>query len=108
MLSLACLPATPSLAQEEIHPKNMLMIGPTGCGKTEIARRLAKLANAPFVSFGSNLSRGMDSWVSSGFRRTGSGSWLCRQRTGGGLHAGVASALVFHAAGGPLWAMPSE
>ena len=35
--------------QEEIHPKNILMIGPTGVGKTEIARRLAKLAKAPFI-----------------------------------------------------------
>ncbi len=35
--------------QEEIYPKNILMIGPTGVGKTEIARRLAKLAQAPFV-----------------------------------------------------------
>ena len=35
--------------RNEIHPKNILMIGPTGEGKTEIARRLAKLANAPFI-----------------------------------------------------------
>ncbi|MGB0719992.1 MAG: ATP-dependent protease ATPase subunit HslU [Bdellovibrionales bacterium] len=35
--------------QEEVYPKNILMIGPTGVGKTEIARRLAKLASAPFI-----------------------------------------------------------
>ncbi|NGZ25615.1 MAG: ATP-dependent protease ATPase subunit HslU [Magnetococcales bacterium] len=35
--------------REEIYPKNILMIGPTGVGKTEIARRLARLANAPFI-----------------------------------------------------------
>ena len=39
---------TPELA-EEILPKNILMIGPTGVGKTEIARRLARLAGCPFV-----------------------------------------------------------
>jgi ATP-dependent HslUV protease ATP-binding subunit HslU len=39
----------PEAVQEEIAPKNILMIGPTGVGKTEIARRLAKLVNAPFV-----------------------------------------------------------
>lgn len=37
------------LMREEITPKNILMIGPTGVGKTEIARRLARLANAPFI-----------------------------------------------------------
>eukprot|EP00667_Euglena_gracilis_P008190 EG_transcript_8289 len=39
----------PAELRDEIHPKNMLMVGPTGCGKTEIARRVAKLTDAPFV-----------------------------------------------------------
>ena len=39
----------PEALRQEVTPKNILMIGPTGVGKTEIARRLAKLANAPFI-----------------------------------------------------------
>src|SRR5690554_241463 len=39
----------PEALRAEVSPKNILMIGPTGVGKTEIARRLAKLVNAPFI-----------------------------------------------------------
>jgi ATP-dependent HslUV protease ATP-binding subunit HslU len=39
----------PEQLREEITPKNILMVGPTGVGKTEIARRLAKLVDAPFL-----------------------------------------------------------
>ena len=39
----------PPEMRQEITPKNILMIGPTGVGKTELARRVAKLVNAPFI-----------------------------------------------------------
>lgn len=39
----------PAGIREEVYPKNIIMIGPTGVGKTEIARRIAKLSNAPFI-----------------------------------------------------------
>src|ERR1022692_1108495 len=41
--------SVPEALRDEITPKNILMIGPTGVGKTEIARRLARLAQAPFI-----------------------------------------------------------
>src|SRR6476646_10085217 len=39
----------PAELRDDIYPKNIILIGPTGVGKTEIARRLAKLAQAPFI-----------------------------------------------------------
>ncbi|MFA6765022.1 MAG: AAA family ATPase, partial [Sphaerochaetaceae bacterium] len=39
----------PESIRDEVSPKNIIMIGPTGVGKTEIARRIAKLANTPFI-----------------------------------------------------------
>ena len=44
--------------REEISPKNILMVGPTGVGKTEIARRLAKLVAAPFEGRSHQVHRG--------------------------------------------------
>src|SRR5215203_1399217 len=49
----------PELA-EEIAPKNILMIGSTGVGKTEIARRLARLARAPFLKVEASIARAED------------------------------------------------
>ena len=53
----------PEKIREEISPNNIILVGPTGVGKTEIARRLARLAGAPFVTCGHSL-RTYD-WVAS-------------------------------------------
>ncbi len=57
----------PEPLRDEIAPKNIIMIGPTGVGKTEIARRLARLAQAPFLKIeASKLPRSdMWEWMSS-------------------------------------------
>ncbi len=53
----------PEDLRQEVTPKNILMIGPTGVGKTEIARRLAKLANAPLSKLRQPNSLKWGMWV---------------------------------------------
>ena len=64
----------PEELREEIAPKNIVMIGPTGVGKTEIARRLAKLDNSPFLKVEASkftevgyVGRDVESMVRDGF-----------------------------------------
>ncbi len=49
--------------RDEIAPKNILMIGPTGVGKTEVARRMAKLVGAPFIKVEATKFTEVDMWV---------------------------------------------
>ena len=74
--------------KEEVLPKNILMIGPTGVGKTEISRRLAKLAGAPFIKVEATkftevgyVGRDVDSIVRD-LRRGGAGAGEGRQAQG--------------------------
>src|SRR5213594_1807751 len=53
----------PEEIRDEILPNNIIMIGPTGVGKTEIARRLARLAGAPFLKVSVEVHRGRVCWA---------------------------------------------
>ena len=57
--------------QEEVTPKNILMVGPTGVGKTEIARRLARLVDAPFVRWKRRSSPKSAMWAGMWIRSSG-------------------------------------
>ena len=70
--------------REEITPKNILMMGPTGCGKTEIARRLAKLMDAPFVKV--EATKFTEVGYVGGLHGKGSGGSVCKDNKTG--HAG--------------------
>ena len=53
----------PEILRDEIAPKNIIMIGPTGVGKTEIARRLAKLTASPFLKIEASNSPRWATWA---------------------------------------------
>ena len=65
-----------SSLRDEITPKNILMIGPTGVGKTEIARRLAKLADAPFLKVEATKFTELASYSA---RNSARASWMTRK-----------------------------